>query len=151
MARSGRKPKAENGWEIVEVERHGWIKFHPERGNIDGHCAYHAKCKLDRRAKNAPLGLVCAWLERGARKGYDRNMHFADRVGLSLDVSFEERQSARDAVNASTDTTMAHLIEVESAHRDGDNSEPQAILINVNEQDKLEAYAREALSEFGSS
>ena len=144
VRRPGRKPKAENGWEVVELpDGHGWIRFHPERGNIDGHCAYHTKCKLDRRAKHCTLGLVAAWAARGARDNYTKERHHLDRIALSLELTFAERESARDVLGASTDPLMEQLVEMERAQRGGDGSEPESIFIQASHENRLDAYVRE--------
>ena len=137
-----RPPRAENGWQVAELQPHGWVRFHPERGNIDGHCRYHSSCKLDRRGHLAPLGLVNAWLARGSQCK-TKEEHFQERIVLSLELTFEERQAARDTISASDDLQVQALVETEKAHRGGDNSEPDSIFLSVSQHAKCEAMAVE--------
>ena len=135
-----RAPRGGGGWQVVEVPPHGWIRFHPEKGNVDAHCRYHQNCKLHRRSHNGVLGIIGAWLNRGP-DCVDKPTHFQDRIVLSLDVTFGEREAVRDTMSASDDVQMQLLADTERAHRHGDFSEPESILLQVPQHVKMEALA----------
>ena len=140
IAARSRGPRSGNGWKVVELE-HGWVRWHAEAGKIDGHCKYHGGgCKLDRRAHRGCLGLTLAWLNRGALSSrHDRDEHVKDKLRLSLEQCFDERQAARDHLTMQTDPLCGELAECEASHRDGERSEPTSVFIVASEDDIIEA------------
>ena len=62
---------------------------------------------------------------------------------LSFDLTFKERQAARDAITASDDFQLQALFESEKAHRGGDNSEPDSVFLSVSQHVKYEAMAND--------
>ena len=148
-AQSARKPREGNGWHVCAVGDHGWLRYNADKSQIDAHCGYCAGgCKLDRRANRAPIGLLAAWLERGAHRNGDRDLHTKDKLRLSLSCGFQARQAARDMLNISLDPSVQAALAVEQAARDGDAHEQEEIVIRgYSEADVAEAIGEE-MTEF---
>ena len=128
---------------------HGWLRYNAVKSQIDAHCGYcGGGCKLDRRANRAPIGLLAAWLERGAHRNGDKDMHTKDKLRLSLSCGFQARQAARDMLNMSLDPSVQAALAVEQAARDNEAHEPEEIVIRGhNDVEALEAIGEE-LTEF---
>ena len=140
-------PRGGNGWNVCAVGAHGWLRYNADKGQIDAHCGYCAGgCKLDRRANRAPIGLLAAWLERGAHRNGNKDLHTLDKLRLSLFCGFGTRQEARDLLNISLDPSVQAAIAVEHAARDGDVHEPEEIVIRgFSEAEVAEAFGAEVM------
>ena len=106
---------------VVFMPRFGWVKWNPETGKMDAHCARHKGCKADRRAKVGPLGMQALWLQSCCEDRSLRSSHVLAKSEVSGLDFFDARCRARAWVHtlAETDQKVADLLADEAASRDG--------------------------------
>ena len=127
----------------------GWLRFNMATGDVDAHCAFHGPgCKLYRKAKKATMGLSMAWLQRGRGRA-SRDAHAKDKILLSLETAFDERQAARDSLIGLShiDPLISAIVELETSERGGECAEPAAVHISASKFTIYEALAEDMASQ----
>ena len=114
-------PRETGGWRVAALGGFGWVKWNPETGKMDAHCARHKGCKADRRAKVGPLGMQALWLQSCCEDRSLRSSHVLAKSEVSGLDFFDARCRARAWVHtlAETDQKVADLLADEAASRDG--------------------------------